>query len=79
MTEKSVIAVVLGAPSYFLRYLAGLVFAILSEPALTSLFLGSAAIGLVTKPLIGVAAFFLGHVGIRIGSFLATAIVRVGK
>ncbi len=77
--EPSVADILKGFPAYITHYLLGFVWGALCDVTLTSLWLGSAALGYATDWKLGVAAFFFGHFAIRSQNARGQAIVRAGR
>src|SRR5438128_2355310 len=80
MEPEPTLAQILGAfPSYAWNYLFGFVVGVLCDVTLTSLALGSVALGWATSWQLGAAAFFGGHFAIRSTNARGQAVVRSGR
>lgn len=71
--------VIAGFPKYLFDYLFGFVVGILCDVTLSSLAIGSVAVGWVTQWQLGVALFFFGHFWIRTTNARGQAVVRSGR
>lgn len=76
--EQTVLSIFTNLPRYLFQYVGGLGLATLSEITMTSLALGSIALGYATSPWVGLAAFFLIHTGIKIVNAITGALVQAG-
>jgi hypothetical protein len=77
--EPTVTDILKGFPGFIANYLLGFLWGGLCDVTLTSLWLGSAALGYATSWPLGVAAFFFGHFSIRAANARGQAIVRAGR
>jgi hypothetical protein len=79
MKEQTIFSIFTNFPVYVFNYGFGLVFAILSDITLTSMFLGSFFLGFATTPWVGLAVFFLAHAILKGINALNGAIVQQGR
>ena len=66
-------------PAELLSFVAGILVAIMVDPILLALFLGSVAVGLETNAIVAFAVFLLTYVVIRTINTVANAIARVAQ
>lgn len=75
----SIQEVLTGFPKYVYGYLSGFVYGALCDMTLTSLTLGSIALGWATQWQLGVAAFFFGHFSIRATNARSASTMHSGR
>src|SRR5208282_2329321 len=74
-----VMEVLRALPSYVFGYVVGMIASIFSTVTLTSLCIGSIAVGFAVSPWAGIAIFFLMHTLIKMTNSLASAIYQAGR
>ncbi len=78
--QESLTSIITGFPKYAFEYLFGFLFAALSDITLTSLTVGSVALGFATSNLyVGLATFFLVHTGIKMVNAVNSARIQQGR